>query len=462
MVHSPTMLPNDFIKEADFGLPAHTHHAFLEALETVAPISLRLNPYKPTVANTFQDLPAVAWEAQGRYLPTRPSFTTDVDFWAGSYYVQEASSMFVGEVLRQVLPLEEALQVLDLCAAPGGKSTHLLSLLSAESILVSNEIIRQRAQILGENLSRFGQGNFILTNQNSEKIGQLTGVFDAVVLDAPCSGEGMFRKDREARQEWSPANVRICVARQQGILQNILPTLKEGGVLIYSTCTFNRQENELNLLPLLADGWESIKLTVPESWGIIAEETIQNGHILYSYRFYPHLLQGEGFFVSCLRKNDSEKYKKPHIKNPHLLPITAKKQDFLTDWVADLSQYKVYQTAKNDVFALPAVQADLMHTLGEALGAWSTGYHIGTRKHDDLEPAAAWALAGKTSINIPQIALPTHDALDFLRKNDIATPVPAQKGWHLATHNGLGLGWLKALPNRWNNYYPAPWRIRNL
>jgi len=457
------MLPADFIKQADFALPLEEHSLFLEALEGSPTVSIRLNPYKPSSTNHFKNLPTVGWEQEGHYLPKRISFTTDVDFWAGCYYVQEASSMFVGEVLRQTLPLSEALVVLDLCAAPGGKSTHIASLLSAESILVSNEIVRQRAQILGENMCRFGQGNFILTNQNSAQIGQLTGIFDAVIVDAPCSGEGMFRKDREARNEWSVANVRTCVARQQEIIANISPTIKEDGLLIYSTCTFNTQENEQNLLPLLEEGWESIPLQIPAEWHIVKNETTHDGQILYGYRFYPHLLQGEGFFISCLRKKYSEKSpRKIHFKNPHLMPIASKKQDFLKDWVTDLTAYKLYQTAKNDVFALPAHQADNMQQLGEILHAWSTGYHIGTRKHDDLEPAPAWALANTTHGNVLSIDLPAEDALDFLRKKDIKTPVPAQKGWYLATYNGLGLGWLKALPNRWNNYYPAPWRIRNL
>lgn len=459
-------LPADFLQQADFGLPTAEHPLFLEALDGNAPTSVRLNPFKQPFLQSgakFTENAPVAWEAMGRYLPERLSFTTDVDFWAGSYYVQEASSMFVGEVLRQVLPLEKALTVLDLCAAPGGKSTHILSLLSPESILVSNEIVKQRTHILGENLSRWGQGNYILTNQNSAQIGTLTGVFDAIVVDAPCSGEGMFRKDKEARKEWSLANVRTCVSRQGEILENIAPTLKENGFLIYSTCTFNSHENEKSLFALLEQGWESIQLNVPSDWGIVQQETEHANKTLYSYRFYPHLVVGEGFFISCLQKTDREKNRKLHVKNPHLLPVPTRKQDFLQDWVGELGAFKFYQTAKNDIFAMPEAQAERMHLIGETLGAWSAGYHIGTRKHDDLEPAPAWALSGKVSSSLPTVDLPTDIALEFLRKNELtALPVTAQKGWHLATHNGLGLGWLKALPTRWNNYYPAQWRIRHL
>lgn len=457
------MLPPDFIAQADFGFTGDATN-FLASLETQPPTSIRLHLLKSSHLAGLAKMPAVAWENQGRYLPERLNFTTEIDFWAGAYYVQEASSMFVGEVLKQTLPLEESLCVLDLCAAPGGKSTHILSLLSEDSVLVSNEIVRSRAQILNENIARAGYGNAIVTNHHAARIGQLTGVFDAIVLDAPCSGEGMFRKNKEARGEWSLANVQMCAERQQTILEEIAPCLKEGGILIYSTCTFNTVENEKNLYPLLEEGWESVPLQVPQNSGILACVTEDEGNALYSYRFYPHLLQGEGFFLSCLRKTDAVKSpKKLHVKNPHLTLIPPRKQDFLKHWIADLDEFEYYQTDKNEIFALPAAQATFMHLLGETLSAWNTGYHIGTRKHEDMEPAPAWALAlaGKVGEDVPQIALPTEDALEFLRRNELKTALPAQKGWHLATYNGLGLGWLKALPNRWNNYYPAQWRIRN-
>ncbi len=454
------MLPADFLQQADFGLPAPAHEAFLASLEGASPTSIRLNPFK--MGEKPEGATPVAWESQGYYLPSRLSFTTEADFWAGKYYVQEASSMFVGEILRQTLPLEEDLTVLDMCAAPGGKSTHILSLLSPDSILVSNEVFRTRAYILSENIARWGQGNVILSLQNSAKMSGLTGTFDAVLVDAPCSGEGMFRKDKEARKEWSLANVHLCVERQQQILENIAPTLKENGVMIYSTCTFNTQENEQNLLPYLEEGWESIQLNVPEDWQIVCTETAHAGKVLYSYRFYPHLLAGEGFFISCLRKGYSEKKVKLYTKNPNLAPLPAKRADFLRSWVGKVEDFQYYQTTQQNVYALPAHQAEKMRAIAEYIGAWTTGYHIGTRKHDDLEPAPAWALAGKCPETLPTLDLPTEDALNFLRKQDISLPTPATKGWHLATYNGLGLGWLKALPNRWNNYYPTTWRIRHL
>ncbi|TAH27956.1 MAG: rRNA methyltransferase [Cytophagales bacterium] len=454
------MLPHDFIQNADFALPKKEHQLFLDALTTKPPVSIRLNPFKSI--QKFDNLLQVDWETQGKYLPERISFTTDVDFWSGTYYVQEASSMFVGETLRQILPIEKDLKILDLCAAPGGKSTHILSLLSDNSFLMSNEINRQRCQVLSENMARLGKANYVITNQSPENIGKWKGIFDAIVVDAPCSGEGMFRKDNNAKEEWSLENVIMCAERQQDILENIAPSLKEGGFLIYSTCTFNTLENEKNILDLLEQGFESIRLVVDSSWNIIEKETKIDEKTLYSYRFYPHLLKGEGFFITCLQKKYKENsQRKPNLKNPNLLPIPLKKQDFLSGWLEDISKFKIYITQKNDIFALPLAQADNMHLWGETLGAWQAGIPIGTRKHEDIEPSPALAFSLDLNKNIPKIELDLENALCFLRKNDINLPIPSKKGWYLATHNGFGLGWLKALPNRWNNYYPAQWKIKH-
>ncbi|TAG93571.1 MAG: rRNA methyltransferase, partial [Bacteroidetes bacterium] len=411
------MLPDDFIQSADFGLPQSQHELFLKALDTTSPISIRLNPLKEIT--TFNNLPAVPWETQGKYLPKRISFTTDANFWSGAYYVQEASSMFLGEVLRQVLPIEKDLKILDLCAAPGGKSTHILSLLSENSFLISNEIMRQRCQILSENMARLGKPNYIITNQNAENIGKWTSIFDAIVIDAPCSGEGMFRKDLNSRQEWSAENVEMCAERQQNILANIVPSLKENGFLIYSTCTFNSVENENNLVELLNEGFESIRLVIDGSWNIIETATKINEKILYGYRFYPHLVEGEGFFITCLRKIYKENsQRKPNIKNPNLLPIPLKKQDFLDTWLEDKSKFKIYTTQKNEIFAIPFQSSENMHLWGETFGAWQTGIRIGTRKHEDIEPAPELAFSLALNKNIQKIELDEENALNFLRKND--------------------------------------------
>ncbi|GAB3814418.1 hypothetical protein GCM10028895_07510 [Pontibacter rugosus] len=226
-------------------------------------------------------------------LPTRTSFfTLDPLLHAGAYYVQEASSMFLEQALKQSIDLDESLHVLDLCGAPGGKSTHLASLISKDSLLVANEVIRSRASILAENVTKWGSGNVLVTSNDPREFSRLPDFFDVMVIDAPCSGEGMFRKDHAAVGEWSEENVNLCAQRQQRILMDVWDALKPGGLLIYSTCTWNEKENEENIAWLAAqEGVESIKLEVQPEWGIIPTQL--NG--LEGYRFYPHRVQGEGF-----------------------------------------------------------------------------------------------------------------------------------------------------------------------
>jgi 16S rRNA C967 or C1407 C5-methylase (RsmB/RsmF family)/NOL1/NOP2/fmu family ribosome biogenesis protein len=455
------MLPKDFIKKADFYLPTNEHTLFLESLTQNPCISIRKNPFKNI--SKFDEMPKVLWENKAHYLPERISFTTDPHFWAGNYYVQEASSMFVGEILRQIIDVKKDLKILDLCAAPGGKSTHILSEINPNSFLISNEIVRNRTQILNENLSRWGNGNSIVTSQNAESIGKWRNLFDIIVLDAPCSGEGMFRKEPNAISEWSLENVSLCVQRQQNIVENILPSLKEGGFLLYSTCTFNTEENEKNILPYLSKGYESVRIMIEPHWNIIETETQTHGNTLFAYRFYPHLVRGEGFFITCLRKTFKENsQQKPHLKNPNLISLPLKKQDFLKKWFHDIKQFHFFTTQKNEIFALPIAQAENMHLWGETFHAWRTGFHVCTRKHEDVEPTPEFAFALCQSKEIPTIDLEEEIALQFLRKNEIDVPIPSQKGWYLATFQGFGLGWLKALPNRWNNYYPNQWKIKHL
>ena len=209
--------------------------------------SVRLNPDKilniPSSILKLQ-LARVLWSSNGFYLKERPSFTLDPLFHAGAYYVQEASSMFLEEVLKQSVDLSKPLRVLDLCAAPGGKSTLIQSVISKDSLLVSNEVIKTRVNILSENITKWGGANVIVTNNDPSDFKRLPGYFDVIVVDAPCSGSGLFRKDPNAINEWSENNVALCAQRQQRILADILPSLKEGGVLIYSTCSYSQVEDE--------------------------------------------------------------------------------------------------------------------------------------------------------------------------------------------------------------------------
>ena len=289
-----------------------------KALQEEAPVSIRLNPAKQTAPVSRYE--KVKWCGTGYYLPERPSFTFDPLFHAGCYYVQEASSMFLEQVVKQYIT--SPVVCLDLCAAPGGKSTHLSSLLPERSLLVSNEVIHSRANVLKENLIKWGSPYTVVTCNDPKEIGQLTHLFDVIVADLPCSGEGMFRKDPNSRNEWSMANVQLCAARQRRIIHDIWNCLKPGGLLVYSTCTFNREENEENIRYLVKQfDAEVLSLTVEDGWNI--SPAIEESFPMY--RFYQHKTKGEGFCLSLLKKPDAERQtiKAPKLKSNNLTVLQS-------------------------------------------------------------------------------------------------------------------------------------------
>ncbi len=266
------MFPSAFKTQMQ-SLLGEEYPSFEKAYETKAPVSIRVNARKYPKALS---LSKVAWASQGYYLEERPVFTLDPVFHGGAYYVQEASSMFLEQAFKQHVDPEAALNVLDLCAAPGGKSTHILSLINDQSLLVANEVIKSRAYILKENLQKWGNSNVVITHSDPERFSAMKGFFDVMVVDAPCSGEGLFRRDEEAMKEWSPENVQLCVSRQQRILEAVWGCLKPGGILVYSTCTFNTKEDEENLDWLRKEyESESLPLKLDETWGITEVRSIE-------------------------------------------------------------------------------------------------------------------------------------------------------------------------------------------
>ena len=274
---------------------------FASAHKVSLPVTIRINPEK---YKTSQETRAVPWSAYGRYLPERPVFTLDPFFHAGAYYVQEASSMFLEQAFTQIADPKQPLMVLDLCAAPGGKSTPLLSLINQKSLLVADAVIRSRAITLQENIQKWGNSNVVVTNNDPQDFQRLEGLFDMIIIDAPCSGEGLFRKDPRAIKEWSPDQVALCSKRQRRIVADIWPTLKEDGILIYSTCTYNTLENEENLKWLKSScDVAFLPLQLEDGWGI---ETIAQDGIV-GYRFYPHRVDGEGLFMAVMRKKEGRR-----------------------------------------------------------------------------------------------------------------------------------------------------------
>lgn len=395
----------------------------------------------------------VPWSSNGYYLSERPLFTLDPLLHAGAYYVQEASSMFVEEAMKQTVDLSQPLLVLDLCAAPGGKSTLLQSVISKESLLVSNEVIQSRVNILKENIIKWGADNVVVTNNDPAAFSKIGGLFDAVVIDAPCSGSGLFRRDPEAINEWSEANVELCSQRQQRILADAWPCLKEDGVLIYSTCSYSAEEDEA-ILDWLGERFEveGIRLKVNESWHI---DEVQANSGAYGYRFWPNKVKGEGFFIAAFRKKETPAPLRIKIK---MNQEPAKKEAAIAaQWLQSSAAYRFIMQGQI-IAAVPTAWHDTIQLLMQELKVRYAGIELGTIAKNDLLPEHALAVSTNVNSNVVRVELTKEQALDYLRKNDLQIDQP-HKGWALATYDGFGLGWMKLLGNRMNNYYPKEWRI---
>ena len=302
-------LPEDFIRETRLVMGEERLNRFLEALNEDAPTSIRLNPlHRGTVprvsseadyTGTVPSLQQVPWCPEGYYLPGRPQFTFDPLFHAGCYYVQEAASMFITHVLRQFV--EEPITMLDLCAAPGGKSTAARSVLPEGSTLVSNEPIPTRAQILLENITKWGWKDSIVTNNYPRDFRKAKAKFDVILCDVPCSGEGMFRRDPATIDEWSLQNVEKCWRLQREIVADAWECLTPGGLLIYSTCTFNLKENEENVRWMMEElDAEVLAVPTEPAWQITG--SLLEGFDAPVYRFIPGITRSEGLFMAVLKK----------------------------------------------------------------------------------------------------------------------------------------------------------------
>lgn len=402
---------------------------FKESLGKAGVISVRINTAKH---NSLHGEP-VPWCSTGLYLPERPQFTLDPNFHAGAYYVQEASSMFLEQAVKASVDLSKTLRVLDLCAAPGGKSTHLLQLLSNESLLVSNEVIRSRASILSENIQKWGKPNVVVTNNDPKDFASLNGFFDMIVIDAPCSGEGLFRKDPAAMEEWSEDNVNLCALRQRRILGDAWPSLKEDGVLIYCTCTYNEAENEDNLV-WLSQQKDVEFIDIPLFPGI--QKTL-------GYRFMPHQVNGEGFFISAMRKRSKE-------QTARLRPLSLKASRLNPGWLK--GDFKYYEL--NDL--LIAVTSNDIPDLNIV----TRGVAVATIMRNKLVPEHSLALSVDLDKDaFPAIDLDKGEALKYLAKETMAA-TDTERGFALVRYDGNNLGFVNRLGNRINNLYPANWRIR--
>ncbi len=429
-------LPKDFETFFRERWDAAALDALLSSLQGEPSVSIRLNPARLPIDLEPEDADGrVPWCPEGIYLKSRPSFTADPLLHSGAYYVQEASSMFLSHVLRTIFHSSfftfHSQAVLDLCAAPGGKSTMLRSLLPDDCLLVSNEPLRARAQVLAENMAKWGHPNMVVTQTYASEIAHLiernrhlSKGFDLILADVPCSGEGMMRKEEEAVRQWSPSFVAECAALQRSIIADIWPALRAGGFLIYSTCTFNPEEDEENVEWIARElGADIQTIPVDPAWGIVGdqrkekrggEEKSEKSTMEFCH-FLPGQVRGEGFFCAVLRKHGSEATEDD-------APAVKKEKK--------MKQGKGRKAAPT--------------TLAEAVGEW-----LPTLPTDLLDDAEA-----------PRVELSLSDSIRYLQREALVLPVDAPRGLVQVCYQGQRLGLVKNLGSRANNLYPKEWRIR--
>jgi 16S rRNA C967 or C1407 C5-methylase (RsmB/RsmF family)/NOL1/NOP2/fmu family ribosome biogenesis protein len=425
--------------------------ALLKALKEPSPVSIRINPSKWN--KKPQNAELVPWCRNGYYLGARPSYTLDPLFHSGCYYTQEASGMFLEEALRQTqVPLEN-IRVLDLCGAPGGKSTHLSELIGQGSLLVANEVIRQRAAILAETVSKWGSSNTLVTQNDPAIFGKLSGYFDIVLLDAPCSGEGMFRT-LVAVSEWSEENAAHCSERQKRIVMDIWPALKENGILIYSTCTFNPAENEENIKWLISKHEaECVRLDVTDFKGI-TEIDFQG---VFGYGFHPDKVRGEGFFISVIRKRGRQE--NTHVRSQKKNDLKPLKSDLAIaeEWTI-FSKERLLRWS-DELFSVPCGLDEYFH-LFHNLKVVKPGTKLFTIKKSDFLPSHELALSDSIRDDaFPGVEVNLDQALAFLRRDNFILS-GIKKGWYKVIYKKTNLGFIKNIGSRVNNYYPVELRIR--
>ncbi len=421
--------------------------------------SIRVNRRKHPAMPLYPDMQTVSWCSSGSYLPKRPSFTSNPLLHAGAFYVQDASSM-IYETIVEAISDGNPVAACDLCAAPGGKTTAILNALPDGSVMLANEFTPSRATILKENLCKYGYPDVIVTNTDTSRLAAMKERFDIVAVDAPCSGEGMMRKEEAARSQWSEGLIKQCAALQREILSNAAEMLVPGGYLIYSTCTFNTSEDEENAA-WIADnlGLEPLDTHLAGSYGI---EPQAKGNIP-CLRFMPGFTRGEGLFISVFRRPDE------HLATAR--PLKSKKKgrkegkEKVDPKLMALAKSLIdgdYEIINHDghLLALSLSTAALLETIPKGVRIMSAGVEIGEIKGKDLIPSHQLAMSTAMAHHFPKVELSLEEALLYLGKETISLPEGTPKGYVTVTFQGFPLGFLKNLGNRSNNLYPSEYRIR--
>ena len=413
-----TYLPQELLNSL-VGIKGFDSEKFIQTHENDPTVSaVRLNQTKITDTSrlfagqecTVQKVP---WCPIGLYVEPRPFFTFDPLLHAGAYYVQDASSMFLWEVLKQHAKFNDV-KVLDSCAAPGGKTT-LLSSFFMEGLVVANEVIKSRVNILLENGFKWGAENIVVTNNDVEDFAKLKGYFDVIVTDAPCSGSGLFRKDKNAVQEWSPANVALCSMRQQRILTDLMPSLKEEGLFIYATCSYSAEENE-DIADFIMDKFNctSLPVKLQQEWNIV--EVQSKNHGAYGYRFFPDKVKGEGFFIAVFKKHDGidEKYTIKYYGEK----LSAKDRQIASTVLTDKKEYALTKF-NNQVITISPAFSDDIALLKQHLRLRKSGILVGEIKGNELIPNHQLALSSLINESLPIMKLNLNQAIRYLRKDDL-------------------------------------------
>ncbi len=467
-------LSDIFKKYMEEAIGQSNAYVAFSAFDTPASVSIRLNPFKfngiwkdeasVLEAHFGQKLERVSWSKYGYYLNERPVFTLDPLFHSGAYYVQDSSSMYVGETFRACLDkfhgLDRPIRVLDLCAAPGGKTTDLSTSLREafgdQYILVANEVIKTRATILAENVAVWGDPNIFVTSLDPSAFSKLPGHFDLILADVPCSGEGMFRKDEQAVEHWSKDNVALCQSRQRRILADVWTALANDGVLIYSTCTFNKYENDDNVEWLFSEfDAENLSHYLP-----VADKVITT---TYGASLVPGLVRGEGQYVAVTGKQavwagkPAPKIKKGVRKSDSLKAVDksifAQAQGLLLGDV-------VFELKGDLLKAVPKVISQEVDFLQSELRPLATGVAVGRVKAKTLVPDADLALSFIysptvfTMVNVDRAA-----ALEYLHHDSLVFAAEP-KGYLDLRYCGVSLGFVKNLGNRVNSLHPMGRRIK--
>lgn len=394
-------LPDDFSQSTRILLGEDRFERYLHSFEEDTPVSIRLNPMKAKGLTAIDGEP-VPWCRDAFYLKNRPSFTFDPLFHAGCYYVQEAASMFLDEVLRQIQHSDfDIRSSLDLCAAPGGKSTLLRAALPADTVLFSNEPMRNRASILLENVQKWGYQNHHVTNLFPKDYRKSKMKFDLILCDVPCSGEGMFRKDEATIQEWSVQNVEKCWQLQRDIVSDAWQCLNDGGILIYSTCTFNTKENEENIRWMMEElDAKVLPIDIKPEWNITG--SLLEGFNESVYRFIPGITRSEGLFMCVLQKGGQASVRTERTGSPN---------------GAD-------RKSARSGLKLPLLDENPLHAEG------------------------------------PQAELSYAEALAYLRHEALVLSPDTPRGLVEVCFMGHPLGLVKNIGTRANNLYPKEWKIK--